>query len=95
MPCPNSKVSACSLKGSVQKVPAAFVMINAEIGSENEVLKELKNIEQVKEAYLVYGIYDLVAKVEAETMDKLKQVIAQNVRRLSKVRSTLTMIVTE
>ena len=76
-------------------MPAAFVMINAEIGSENEVLKELKNIEQVKEAYLVYGVYDLVAKVEAETMDKLKQVIAQNVRRLSKVRSTLTMIVTE
>ncbi len=76
-------------------MPAAFVMINAEIGSENEVLKELKNIEQVKEAYLVYGVYDLVAKVEAETMDKLKQVIAQNVRRLSKVRSTLTMIVTK
>ncbi len=44
---------------------------------------------------IVYGVYDLVAKVEAETMDKLKQVVAPNVRRLSKVRSTLTMIVTE
>jgi DNA-binding Lrp family transcriptional regulator len=83
------------LTGGTQKVPAAFVLINAEIGSEDEVLKELRAMEQVKEAYVVYGVYDIVAKVESETMDKLKEIVTWKVRRLNKVRSTLTMIVVE
>jgi len=76
-------------------MPLAFVLINSEIGAEDEVLKELKKIENVKEAYVVYGVYDIVAKVEAETMDKLKEVVTWKIRRLDKVRSTLTMIVME
>jgi DNA-binding Lrp family transcriptional regulator len=74
-------------------MPLAFVLINAEIGSEGEILKELRTMEHVKEAYLVYGVYDIVAKVEADTMDKLKEFTSFKVRRLNKVRSTLTMIV--
>jgi len=73
----------------------AFVLINAEIGSEEEVLKELKKVEGVVEAYVVYGVYDVVAKIKADTMDKLKDVVTWHVRRLNKVRSTLTMIVVE
>ena len=73
----------------------AFVLINSEIGGEDEILEELKKVENVKEAHIVYGVYDIVAKVEAETMDKLKNVITWKVRRLDKVRSTLTMIVVE
>jgi DNA-binding Lrp family transcriptional regulator len=73
----------------------AFVLINTEIGSENEVLEDLKKIEAVKEAYMVYGVYDVVAKVSANTMDKLKEIVTWHVRRLDKVRSTLTMIVIE
>lgn len=76
-------------------MPMAFVLINAEIGSEEEVLKELKKVEGVVEAYVVYGVYDVVAKIRAETMDKLKDVVTWHVRRLNKVRSTLTMIVVE
>ena len=76
-------------------MPAAFVLINAEIGSEDEVLKELRGMEHIKEAYVVYGVYDIVAKVESETMDKLKEIVTWKVRRLNKVRSTLTMIVVE
>jgi DNA-binding Lrp family transcriptional regulator len=76
-------------------MPQAFVLVNAEVGSENEALKQLRTIEQVKEAYMVYGVYDIVAKVEAETMDKLKAIISSKVRRLNKVRSTLTMILIE
>jgi len=76
-------------------MPMAFVLINAEIGSEEEVLKELKKVEGVQEAYIVYGVYDVVAKIKADTMDKLKDVVTWHVRRLNKVRSTLTMIVVE
>jgi DNA-binding Lrp family transcriptional regulator len=76
-------------------MPIAFVLINAEIGAEDDVLKELKKLKNVKEAYVVYGVYDIIAKVEAESMDKLKEVVTWHVRRLDKVRSTLTMIVVE
>ncbi len=74
---------------------SAFVLINTEIGAENEVLKALKGIEGIEEAYAVYGVYDIIAKVRAETMDKLKEIVTWNIRRLDKVRSTLTMIVIE
>jgi DNA-binding Lrp family transcriptional regulator len=74
-------------------MPIAFVLINAEIGSEGEVLAELKKVEGVEEAYSVYGVYDVIAKVRADTMDKLKDVVTWRIRRLNKVRSTLTMIV--
>lgn len=76
-------------------MPLAFVLINTEIGSESEVLGSLKKIEAVEEAYMVYGVYDVVAKVRADTMDKLKEIVTWHVRRLDKVRSTLTMIVIE
>jgi DNA-binding Lrp family transcriptional regulator len=71
----------------------AFVLINAEIGAENEVLKELREIPEVKEAHMVYGVYDIIARVETETMQELKDIISWKIRRLDKVRSTLTMIV--
>lgn len=76
-------------------MPLAFVLINAEIGSEDEVVTELRKIGNVKESYVVYGVYDLVAKVEADSMDKLKEIVTWKIRRLDKVRSTLTMIVVE
>lgn len=70
-------------------------MINSEIGAEEELLKELREIENVKEAYSVYGVYDIVVRVEADTMERLKEIVTWRIRRLDKVRSTLTMIVME
>jgi len=76
-------------------MPIAFVLINTEIGSESDVLKVLKKVDGVVEAYSVYGVYDVIAKIKADSMDKLKEMVTWNIRRLDKVRSTLTMIVTE
>ena len=52
-------------------------------------------MESVKETFMVYGVYDIIATVKAETMDKLKEIVTWNLRSLDKVRSTLTMIVVE
>jgi len=59
------------------------------------VLKEVRAIEGVKEAKMVYGVYDIVAQVKGYTMDKLKHIITRHVRRIDKVRTTLTMMVIE
>jgi DNA-binding Lrp family transcriptional regulator len=76
-------------------LPMAFVLINTEMGSEAEVLDALQKMGNVKEAYVVYGVYDIVAKVEADTVDALKDIITWKVRRLNKVRSTLTAMVVQ
>ena len=76
-------------------MPIAFVLINTEMGSEAEVLKSLQKIKDVKEVYTVYGIYDIIAKIEAESMDRLKDVVFWNVRRLNQVRSTQTLMIAE
>jgi DNA-binding Lrp family transcriptional regulator len=75
-------------------VTIAFVMINAEVGSEHDLVRELKKHSNVRELHPVYGVYDIVVKVEAETMDQLKEVISR-IRKLDKIRSTLTMTVME
>ena len=71
----------------------AFVLINTELNSESEVLKGFKEISEVKEAHSVYGVYDIIARVEAETGQEFKDIISMKIRRLDKIRSTLTMIV--
>lgn len=76
-------------------LPTAFVLINADLGSEDELVKQLKTIENVSEVYAVYGVYDVIAKVEAPSMEKVKETVTWKIRRLEKVRSTLTMIVIE
>jgi DNA-binding Lrp family transcriptional regulator len=71
----------------------AFVLINAELGAETEVLKGLKDVKEVKEAHMLYGVYDIIARIETDTMQELKDVISWKIRRLDKLKSTLTMIV--
>lgn len=71
----------------------AFVLINADSGSESEVLEELKAIPEIKEAHLVYGVYDIITRLETDIMQDLKDTISQKIRRIEKIRSTLTMIV--
>ncbi len=69
--------------------------MNAELGSEDSIVNDLKKIEGVKEVYQVYGVYDIVAQVEAEMMEKVKETITWKLRKLNGVKSTLTMIVME
>jgi DNA-binding Lrp family transcriptional regulator len=76
-------------------MPKAFVLINVESGSEDEVLKQLKSIQGVEEAYFSYGVYDIITKIKADTMEKLKDLVTHQVRTLNKVRSTLTLIMME
>lgn len=73
----------------------AFVLINTELGSEVDAVRAIKNIPNVTEAYLVYGTYDIIVKVESEDLDKVKQTITQSLRTMSNVRSTLSMVVVE
>ena len=74
---------------------SAYVLINTEIGGEEAVIKQLKEMDVVEEVSVVYGVYDIVAKITSDTMENLKEIITTKVRHLNKVRSTMTMIAAE
>ena len=70
----------------------AFVFITTKTGKEKEVLNKLLRNESVREATAVYGDYDIVAKVETDSLDRLNEMIIKNLRAMSDVSSTNTLI---
>jgi DNA-binding Lrp family transcriptional regulator len=76
-------------------MPRAYVLLNVESGAEDAVLKQLKEISIVEEAYVSYGVYDLIIKVKSDTMEQMKETISHKVRSINQVRSTLTLIMVE
>ena len=74
-------------------MPTAYIFINTKPTSMPEVLKELKAVEGVEEAAMVYGVYDIVAKVKTDTMDQLKKIISYNIRRLDNLTATQTLLI--
>jgi len=74
-------------------MPTAFVLIITETGSAGDVLKDLKKVEGVDEAFILYGVYDIIAKVSAKSMDHLNEIVTWHIRKIGKVRQTLTMTI--
>ena len=73
-------------------MPTAYVLVNCELGSEEEIINQLKNIEEVKETHGTFGAYDILVKVELENVEKVRETILCRIRKLSKIRSTLTLM---
>jgi len=73
-------------------VRRAFVLITSEPGAEDEALEALEEIPEVREAYKLHGVYDIIIQVEAETLPELKEIVTQRIKPLDQVRATLTII---
>ena len=73
----------------------AYVLINTDLNSEEYVQKSLKSIQGVEAAYQVYGVYDLVAKVKSGTLEDVKNIITNRIRKVKNVRSTITLVAVE
>lgn len=71
----------------------AYVLINSKVGSETTLLKDLAEIPEIKEAYTVHGLYDIIARVETDSMLELKDAVNLKIRGIEEIRSTITMIV--
>ncbi len=60
-----------------------------------KVFEELYKIPEVKEVYIVYGIYDIIAKIEADSLEKIREIIISKIRRIPEIRTTNTMVIVE
>ncbi len=76
-------------------MPTAYVLLNTEIGAEHQVLQALKGMDGVEEAYNLWGVYDIIANIRADSMKELKSIISDRIEKIGKINSKLTMIVTE
>jgi len=70
----------------------AFVLLNTELGMESKIIEALNGVEEITNIHSLYGIYDLIIEMEAESMDKIKEVVFNKVRRLDNVKSTITLL---
>ena len=70
----------------------AYVLLNCELGAEEEIIGKLKELETVKEVHGTFGAYDITVKLEAETAEMLRETITQNLRTVSYTHLTLPTI---
>ncbi len=70
----------------------AYVLINCDLGSEDKVISDLRKLERIKDAVGTFGAYDIVAKIEAENSEQLRETVTWKIRKMDKVRSTLTLM---
>jgi len=70
----------------------AYVLVNCELGYEEQIIKELKSLSSVKEVNGTFGAYDILVKVESDLYETLRETITWKIRHLDHVRSTMTLM---
>jgi uncharacterized protein with GYD domain len=73
----------------------AYVLINCDLGSEDDMIRDIKKLEYVKDVTGTFGAYDIVARIEADTQEQLREAITWKIRKKQKIRSTLTLMEVE
>jgi DNA-binding Lrp family transcriptional regulator len=73
-------------------MPSAYVLFNVSPGLECKVLEEAKKTGAIEEAYISYGVYDLIVKATAKSMPELRELVSFKLRSLANVTSTLTLM---
>jgi len=89
-----AQINAVYPEGESMKLKRnAFVFITAEPNAGKSTFDDLKKVEGVKEVYLSKGAYDYVVKVSGESLDHLREIIFKQIKNLSNIKSTLTLMV--
>ena len=70
----------------------AYILLNCELGSEESIIQQLKNLGGVSEVRGTFGAYDILAKIESLTVETLREIITWKIRKIDQIRSTLTLM---
>jgi len=73
-------------------VATAYILINCELGSEELIIQQLKNIDDISEVSGTFGAYDILTKIESSTVETLREIITWKIRKIAHIRSTLTLM---
>jgi len=72
----------------------AYILLSCEIGKEQELASQLRIINEIKNVMITYGEYDIVVEAKTENPEKMDNLITSKIRKLEKIRSTITLRVT-
>ena len=77
---------------SMHSIESAYIMINCEVGSESSVMEQLKSIPGIKEVRGVFGNYDVMVKIQAPSIESLRDIITHQIRKIPQIRFTTTVM---
>ncbi len=83
------------MRNGHENMISAVVLVNTDLGSQDQIVENIKLVEGVEEAHALYGVYDLLIRIKAISFDKLKETIKLKIRNLVGVTSSLTLMVVE
>jgi len=69
----------------------AFILIEIASGGEYKFVNDVRNLKEVSEAYIVYGAWDVIVRIQTETMGELNSVVLK-IRRMPGVKRSATLI---
>jgi len=72
----------------------AYILLSCEIGEEHDLASQLRTIDEIKGILITFGEYDIVVEAETTDSDKMDELITSKIRKLDKIRSTITLRVT-
>jgi len=68
-----------------------YILLNCDLGAEDYIVEELRQIPEVKNAYLTFGAYDIIAEVHADSQKDFEKTLSSKIRKLARVVSTMTL----
>jgi DNA-binding Lrp family transcriptional regulator len=71
---------------------SAYMLVNCELGSEVSIIEQLKLIPGIKEAWGVFGNYDIIVKIEAQSIESLREIVTFKIRKIPKIYYTTTIM---
>lgn len=74
---------------------SAIVLVNTNTAEQDKVLEKIKQLKGVEEAHILWGVYDLLVRIKANSIDKLKEIIKYSLNQLAGVSTILTLMIIE
>ncbi len=68
-----------------------YVLLNCDLGAEEYIVDELRQIPEIKNAYLTFGAYDIIAEIHANSQEDFEKTVSSKIRKLARVVSTMTL----
>ena len=73
----------------------AYILINVKGGTEYQLFEDLMKVSGLEEISLVWGLFDIIIKIHADTPNSLDKIVTDEIRKLSNISNTMTMLIRE
>jgi len=78
-------------QGEEKRMHVGYILLNCDLGAEEYIVEELRQMPEVKNAYLTFGAYDVIVEVHADSQEKFERTVSTKIRKLARVVSTMTL----